>query len=666
MGYPRSVPGAPEKTQELKLEDVALPPPVPRDASGPVRVASAGAIPVAQAAAATTGSPPTSVESPPPPLPAGDPGATTSPASPRRVRRTPVTAELGISARLRKPWRRVLRAYTATLQIFFSYAWLSFRRRFVAAERHQLMTEEAHRRNARRVERAVVELQGLFIKVGQLISIMANFLPAEFRSELESLQDQVPPRPYEDIEARLREEFGGRGPDDVFTSFDRTPVASASIGQVHFARLRDGREVAVKVQYPDIEEIVKTDLSVLHFIFHLLGRTMPEWGFSTIYREIREMILCELDYRKEAEAVRKISANFHGRADVLFPEVISEHSTGRVLTTLWMSGVKAADIQGLQALGIDRKKAARLAVEAYCQQIFVDGVYHADPHPGNLLLRRGAVPEADPTLVFLDFGATAEVSQSMRKGMVSFIQGAMTKDTARIVGAMKEMGFISRRADPEVFDRVVEYFHDRFRSQLRVDGFSLKDIRFESQAKLDSLLDLRALNVSLADLSDSFHVPKEWVLLERTLLLLLGVCTTLDPEMNPIDSIGPYVERFMLGEKKEVKEAFVEAAREAAFSALALPSELGRFLAIANRSDLGVKVSGLDDGVRALYAVLQQLVWAGLGATATTLAVVFDGRGQGRLCTAAAVSAGFCGLFLLAAFWRGRRLVRQRRLAPHR
>jgi ubiquinone biosynthesis protein len=477
----------------------------------------------------------------------------------------------------------------------------------------------------------------------------------------------VPPRPYEDIEARLREEFGGRDPDQVFAAFERTPIASASIGQVHVARLHDGSEVAVKVQYPDIEEIVRTDLRAMQRIFGVLGRFMPEWGFSTIYREVREMILTELDYRKEAEAVRRISANFKNnfkdRSDVSFPEVIAAHSTARVITTRFMHGTKASDLEGLRAAGVDRKKAAHLAVEAYCQQIFIDGVYHADPHPGNLLLRPGA-PGKGPTLVFLDFGATAEVSPQMRKGMVAFIQGAMTKDTARIVAAMKDMGFISRRADPEVFDRVVEYFHDRFRSHLRVEGFSLKDISFESQAKLDSLLDLRELNVSLGDLRDAFHVPKEWVLLERTLLLLLGVCTTLDPEMNPIDAISPYVERFVLGEKKEVKEAFVEAAREAAFSALSLPAELGRFLALANRAELGVRVGGLDDGVSALYTVFQQLLWAGLGGTATVLAVVFDGRGQGGARSLAVTAALACGLFLFGALWRGRRILRARQRRP--
>ena len=167
----------------------------------------------------------------------------------------------------------------------------------------------------------MVELQGLFIKVGQLISIMANFLPEAFRRELEGLQDQVPPRPYQDIEARLREEFGGRGarrgvrrvrPRADRLGVDR-PGARGPPAQTASA-------VAVKVQYPDIDEIVRTDLRALRSASSACcGWFMPEWGFETIYREIREMVLAELDYRKEAEAMRTIAANFAGRPDVLLP-----------------------------------------------------------------------------------------------------------------------------------------------------------------------------------------------------------------------------------------------------------------------------------------------------------------------------------------------------------
>jgi predicted unusual protein kinase regulating ubiquinone biosynthesis (AarF/ABC1/UbiB family) len=589
-----------------------------------------------------------------PPLPpAAGPGA--APAS------TAPPPEGGRASVYRKPWRRLVKAYFVTTQVVVSYVFLAVRQRFRSGEGAAALLDEAHRRNARRVEKAIVQLQGLFIKVGQLISIMANFLPEAFRRELQGLQDQVPARPYRDIEARLREEFDGRSPDEVFAEFARQPVASASIGQVHVARLKSGEPVAVKVQYPDIDVIVRTDLRALKRIFAVLRWFMPDWGFDTIYGEIREMVLAELDYRQEADAIRAISANFQGRRDVLFPRVMADYSTARVLTTEWMTGIKVADLDRLAAQGIDRRKAARLCVEAYCQQIFVDGVYHADPHPGNILLRPGGADSTGPSMVFLDFGATAQVSQKMRKGLVSFLQGAMTRDTARIVSAMKEMGFISRRANPEVFDRVVEHFHEQFRAQVRFDGFSLKDIRLDAGDKLSTLLDLRELNVSLADLRDAFHVPKEWVLLERTLLLLLGVCTTLDPEMNPVGVIQPYVDRFLLGEKKEWSEAVLEASREATLSALALPGEIGRFVKLATRGDLEMRVRNLEEGVRVVYTVGQQLLWAFLGATAAGFAVVFDGRGQvAARSWAESAAAVFGGLFFIAVL-RGRRLLRKRR-----
>ncbi|MEO8215265.1 MAG: AarF/UbiB family protein, partial [Myxococcales bacterium] len=191
---------------------------------------------------------------------------------------------------------RLLVVYLVVTRIGLSYLGLAIARRFRSEAVIARLTQEKHRRNALRVEAAIVKLRGLFIKVGQLISIMANFLPDAFRDGLHTLQDQVPPRSYEDIRDRLRQEFGGRGPDELFAEFSLVPVASASIGQVHKARLHSGEEVAVKVQYPDIEEIVRTDLRALRRIFSILGRLMPAYGFDTIYEEIRGMVLCELDY----------------------------------------------------------------------------------------------------------------------------------------------------------------------------------------------------------------------------------------------------------------------------------------------------------------------------------------------------------------------------------
>src|SRR3954468_2394425 len=343
----------------------------------------------------------------------------------RRLRRSRKNAIVGTVAAGRS---RLLTAYFVTAQVALSYLGLSLSKRFRGAESCERLTEAKHRKNARRIEAAILRLRGLFIKVGQLISIMANFLPDAFREELERLQDQVPPRPYSDIEARVREEFGGRGPRELFAEFSPEPVASASIGQVHRARLPSGEEVAVKVQYPDIEEMVRIDLQALRRIFKVLRWFMPDYGFDTIYREISEMVVAELDFKPEAAALQKIAANFAARQppmpQVRFPRVMAEFSTSRVLTTEWMEGIKVADLERLESLKIDRRAAARLCVEAYCQQIFIDGLYHADPHPGNLLVLTPAQPGGPPTIVFLDFGAVATVSEAMRRGMMSFIQGA--------------------------------------------------------------------------------------------------------------------------------------------------------------------------------------------------------------------------------------------------
>jgi predicted unusual protein kinase regulating ubiquinone biosynthesis (AarF/ABC1/UbiB family) len=249
----------------------------------------------------------------------------------------------------------------------------------------------------------------------------------------------------------------------------------------------------------------------------------------------------------------------------------------------------------------------------------------------------------------------------MRRGMISFLQGAMTRDTTRIVAAMKEMGFLSRRADPEVFDRIVQYFHEKMRAQMSVQGFSLKDLSFDSEKSLTSLLDLRDLNVSLADLKDAFKIPKEWILLERTLLLLLGVCTTLDPEMNPTDVIQPYLERFLLGEQKQWSELVVDASREMALSALSLPGELQRFMDRAARGELEFRVRNLDENARVLYSVGQQLLWGMLAAVSAVLAVVFDGRGQDTAKLGAEIVTAVFVVFLFFA-WLGGRPKRKRRL----
>jgi ubiquinone biosynthesis protein len=481
---------------------------------------------------------------------------------------------------------------------------------------------------------------------------MTNFLPEEFRAQLAGLQDSVPARGYADIERRIREEFGGRGPRELFAEFAEEPVASASIGQVHRARTLDGEQVAVKVQYPDIEEIVRIDLRTLRRIFGVINWFLPYHGLDGVYVEIREMILQELDFRREAESILRIGSNFQKRpradAGLLspsFPTVRPELSTARVLTTAWIDGVKVNDRAGLEALGVDRGRLARSVVHAYCQQIFTDGVYHADPHPGNLLVQPGG------RVVFLDFGAVAEVSPAMRKGIVDLIQAGLARDTPRLISAMKDMGFIARGADPAIFDRVVDYLHDRFQEEVRFENFSLKEIRLDPRKGLESLADLRRMEISLRDIADHFHVPKEWIMLERTVLLLVGLCTELDPELNPMEVIRPYIEQFVLGDQRDLSAFFVDATRELAMAAVALPGELRKVVGRANRGELELRFSGVEEHARLLYAASHQLLYGLLAVASVAFWILLSDRGRVAPATVAGWSGvGFGALLALSLF----------------
>jgi ubiquinone biosynthesis protein len=555
---------------------------------------------------------------------------------------------------------RNLRAYWTTFRVIGSYLWLKFWARFRTDNWIDHRLREVNRRNARRIERTICELQGLFIKVGQLISIMANFLPEEFRRELEKLQDAVPPRAYKDIEARVIEELG-RSPDEVFASFERTPIASASIGQVHLARLHSGDKVAVKVQYPEIDQIVKQDLKTLRRIFRIVEWFIPYQGLEDVYREVRAIVLEELDFRAEAENIKRIAANFEGRTDVAFPRVIEAASTARILTTKFEAGCKISDVASLKQLGVDRGELARQVVEIYCQQIFTDGVYHADPHPGNLLVRCGPGAGAPPQIVFLDFGAVAEIPATVRQGIVELIQGALTRDTARIVRAMRTMGFVARGADERVFEQVIEYFHVRFQENISLDSLNLKDIKFDPQKSLESLADLRKMDISLRELSANFHVPKELIVLERTLLLLMGLCTELDPTLNPMTVIRPYLERFVLGDEGDWTQLMVETSKDLVMTVTALPAEMRKFMRAAHTGELQLRFKNLESSSQLMYRLGHQVIFAGVGIAGAAIAIILEGRGEYDRAEWGWWTARVSGVLMVWSWWSSRHLLRRKR-----
>ena len=247
-------------------------------------------------------------------------------------------------------WRFV-RAYTTTFQVIWSYTSLFWMAKLLGRAYRDQNIKAVHKQNAKRVYATILELQGLFIKVGQLLSIMANFLPEEFRQELEGLQDQVPPRPFSEIAPRIEEELGGTA-SEIFDDFQREPIASASLGQVHAASTKEGRRVAVKVQHQDIDEIVRLDLKTIRRIMTVVQWFVPVQGLDAYYHQIKDLLRQELDFKGEADNIEKIAKNFEKNPRVLFPVPVRELSTSRVLTTTFVEGAKNVVIGDQPNIGI--------------------------------------------------------------------------------------------------------------------------------------------------------------------------------------------------------------------------------------------------------------------------------------------------------------------------
>lgn len=539
---------------------------------------------------------------------------------------------------------RFLKAYRVTFLVLTSYLWLNFKRRFMGREYFLGELPEVHRRNAVRIERAVIDLQGLFIKVGQLISIMTNVLPEEFRKPLESLQDAVPPRPVSEIKYRIQKELGA-APEKIFGSFDETPLASASLGQVHRAWLKDGTEVVVKVQHADIDEIVQLDLKTIWRIMTIIQWFVPIRGMDLVYRQIREMILQELDFVREAAFMESIGKNLATEAKVRVPRIFAEYSTGKILTSSFVEGVKISDIAALTRMGVDRHELADRLVRAYCKMVLVDGVYHADPHPGNILVT------ADGTIVLLDFGAVAELSPSMRQGIPDFLEAVIRRDTASIFRAMRRMGFIAQGSEAEAAsERIIEYFHRRFQDEVKLESLNLKDIKLDPQKGLENFLDFRRQDISIRELTTAFQVPKDWVLLERTVLLLAGVCTHLAPDLNPVGVIRPYLEEFVLGKERDFASLFLNAVKDTALSALTIPDDLRKYLSKSIRGELELRFRGLDEGMSLLYAAAHQVIYALFAIAFGTAALAMHlNHVESKLVVLFAASSGVSALALLGS-----------------
>lgn len=417
--------------------------------------------------------------------------------------------------------------------IFASYGFQWLLAKLFGPRRLKARLERVHVNNARRLANGFTRLRGVFIKMGQVLSVVGTFLPRAYGEALEALQDKVPPRPFREIEGRLREALGD-DPLSKFKSFEHEALAAASLAQVHRATTLDGRDVAVKVLYPGIEKLIRRDLAVLRSILPVVRRLIVVSRVDRVLDELSAMLARETDYANERRNIARVREIFAERKDVVVPEVIDELTHAGVLTMSFEEGTKISDFSALEAQGIDQQAVARLLVECYFKMLFERRVFHADPHPGNFLVRPG------PTLVILDYGAVEEVTEALSEGMKMVVLGAVTRNDESILGGLERMGFVAEGGDRELLTRVArEYL--KVLGEVKIDDFSRIDR--EAVEKLSGYQQVRG---QLRDIMRSVEYPEGYFYVERTLVLLFGLVGQLAPKVGLPGLIVPFASQAFL------------------------------------------------------------------------------------------------------------------------
>lgn len=495
--------------------------------------------------------------------------------------------------RLRKRYKDIVRL-RQILSVFFKYGFYQFIEQVNLARfipfRKRILEKFPYidRAFPERLRHAFEELGPSFIKLAQILSARPDLITKAYADEFKKLQDEVPPFRFEEVRNIIQQELGV-AIEEIFKEFEVRPIAAASIAQVHGAILKTGESVVVKVQRPRIKEIIETDIDIMRFIAELMNRYLPEAEFFNprgIVEEFSKTVRKELNFREEARNLNKFRRNFEGHKYIYIPRLYPEYLTERVIVMERIEGVRIDRVSEIEKLGFDRSHIAKIGLEAYLKMIFEDGYFHADPHPGNIFIM------PDGRIGLVDFGIvgylTPELMESLAQAFISLVK----MDFDSLIEQYIDLGFVAEEVDIESFRRTFKA--DLMDFLVPLYGASISEINFTEY--LDTLTHLA--------IKHKLKIPSDFLLVNKSLLILDSIARELDPSFNFISVAEPYASK-LIRSRYSPQRLYERARRnfdEFTSFLTATPKQLRLLLRKTLKDELNLKIThlGLERLIRDL------------------------------------------------------------------
>ncbi len=499
-----------------------------------------------------------------------------------------------------------------------------------------------HQRHARGLYEAAVGMGGVLIKLCQYFSARRDVFPDEYIKALSPLQDSVPPVPWGEIEAVIAAEYGDY--TGIFSSIEQKPLASASLGQVHRARLRDGREAVLKILKPGIETIIDTDFAILYFTFRLFSHFKgfrEHADFFAILSEFVRVTGDELNFRREAYLAREFRRYFARLDYVTVPVVYDEHCTGRIIVMEYHEGTRINDMDSWARRNNDPIIISRRIIEMYVEQFLSMPFIHFDPHPGNILITD------DNRIVLVDYGMAGEISERMRRGFADSIEALINRDARKLVDVLDDLGFIRKNVHRYSFLPIADFFIDEI-----LDTFKLERESFYN-------IDLSPIRDEIVEIiyTQPFTIPIDWAYIGKTLSTVAGLISQLNPDFNLYGELKRHARRILSAGMADRAVRLYDSIKANVSTAAAMPMRISGFMDDLERGYFKIKVDygEMIDKIDEVKGFVIRVIAFMLSLVSIVSSFVFfnDGRTYEALMFLVLAAAAF--LFFLAYKKRLRR-----------